>query len=85
MVTSASCTGCLPTKNMVQRVVAEMQLSFPQAQLRFSSVDITDDPRVAVKYQILSTPAIVINGEVAMTGHVKEKKFRKALKRIIDT
>lgn len=45
-------------------------------------MDITDHPDVAVKYRVMATPAIAINGRLAFTGVPREADLRRALREI---
>ena len=51
---------------MVARLVEEARSSLPDLELE--EVDITEHPAVAVKYRIMSTPAIAINGKLEFVG-----------------
>jgi hypothetical protein len=47
--------------------------------LALEIVDITERPEVAVKYRVMSTPAITINGRLAFTGVPREADLRRAI------
>lgn len=47
--------------------------------MRYRIVDLAESPDVGIKYGVLSTPAIAINGKLVFTGIPKEKKLRKKL------
>ena len=51
---------------MALEVIAQMRQAHPEIVLR--EVDLVEHPEVAVKYGILSTPALAINGELACEG-----------------
>lgn len=51
---------------MVARLVENARAALPD--LRFEEVDITERPEVAVRYRVMATPAIAINGRLAFTG-----------------
>ena len=51
---------------MVARLIEEARSSLPDLELE--EVDITERPEVAVKYRIMSTPAIAINGKLEFRG-----------------
>ena len=46
-------------------------------------VDITQHPETAVKYRIMATPAIAINGKLEFTGVPKEGVFRNRIAEIM--
>ena len=43
-----------------------------QFEIRLTEVDITQRPEIAVKYRVMATPAIAINGKLEFTGVPKE-------------
>jgi protein-disulfide isomerase len=47
-------------------VIAQARQAHPKIELR--EVDLVKHPEVAVKYGVLSTPALIINGELAWEG-----------------
>ena len=51
---------------MGARLIEEARSSLPDLELE--EVDITERPEVAVKYRIMSTPAIAINGKLEFVG-----------------
>lgn len=51
---------------MVARLIKEARSSL--LDLELEEVDITERPDVAVKYRIMSTPAIAINGKLEFLG-----------------
>jgi len=54
-----------------------VKAEFPD--LRLEEVDITEHPDVAVRYRIMATPAIAINGRLAFTGVPREADLHRAL------
>ena len=47
--------------------------------VRLHEVDIIEHPDAAVKYRVMATPAIVINGKVEFVGVPKEETLRARL------
>ena len=47
--------------------------------IRWTEIDITEHPEVAVKYRVMSTPAIAINGKLEFMGVPKEEELRRRL------
>lgn len=71
-VLGPGCAKCKATYKVVEKVVTE---SMPEAQLTK-----VEDIVEMMSYNILSTPAIVVDGEVRIKGHVPtEAEVRKAL------
>ncbi len=49
------------------------------ADLSVQEIDVTEHPEMAVKYRVMFTPAIAINGRLAFTGVPREADLRRAL------
>lgn len=47
--------------------------------LRLEEVDVTEHPEVAVKYRVMATPAIAINGKLEFVGVPAEATLRARL------
>lgn len=62
---------------MAARLVADVKATLPD--LRLEEVDITEHPEVAVKYRLMATPAIVINGKLEFVGVPAEATLRARL------
>ena len=59
------------------RIIDDVRRDHPEVQLE--AVDITERPEVAVRYRVMMTPAIAINGELAFTGTPNEQALRARL------
>ena len=62
---------------MVARLIEREMAQFPDLSLE--EVDVTQHPEVAVKYRVMSVPAIAISGELAFVGVPREEELRKRL------
>ena len=62
---------------MALAVIEPMRAERPDLVLKI--VDITEHPEVAVKYRVMATPAIAINGKLAFTGVPREADLRRAI------
>lgn len=51
--------------------------------LRVEEISLIDHPEKVVEYNVMVSPAIVINGKVEFTGGVKEKELRGKLNSIL--
>jgi hypothetical protein len=58
-------------------LVDEAKAELPD--LLLEEVDISEHPEVAVKYRVMATPAIAINGRLAFTSVPREADLRRAL------
>ena len=62
---------------MVAKLTEEAKAEIPD--LHFREVGITEHPEVAIKYRVMFTPAIAINGGLAFTGVPREAELRRAI------
>lgn len=62
---------------MVQGLLEKARDCFPQVQIR--EVNLMDHPELALRYGVLSTPALVINGRLEFMGVPKETKLLERL------
>lgn len=62
---------------MVARLIEQAKSEIPD--FYFEEVDIIERPEVAVKYRVMSVPAIAINGRLEFMGVPKEEEFRRRL------
>ncbi len=78
ILTAPGWKKCEEAKVLAQKLVEKMGQDLPG--LSYRVVDLVVSPELGVKYGVLSTPAIAINGKLAFSGIPKEKKLRKKLK-----
>ena len=62
IVLGTGCTKCKTTYNVIEKVIAETG-----ADVKLSKVE---DIMEIMKYNVLATPAVVVNGEVKIKGYV---------------
>ena len=62
---------------MVAKLIEQAKTEI--ANLHFEEVDITERPEVAVKYRVMSTPAIAINGKLEFTGIPREDELKRRI------
>ena len=71
-VLGLGCAKCKATYKVVEKVIGENNLDAQLAKV--------EDIMEMMSYNIISTPAIVVDGEVKIKGHVPtEAEVRKAL------
>ena len=71
-VLGAGCAKCKTTYEMIEKIVKENQLD-----ATLSKVEDIDE---LLNYGIMTTPAIVVDGEVKLKGHVPtESEIKKIL------
>jgi len=71
-------TGCVTCKRLLADVKEMVVKNNWQVQVEY----VTDLPTI-MSYDILSTPALVVNEKVLMTGHPGTAKVEQAIKQAI--
>jgi len=69
---------CGTTKALVATLIQEASAGLEGLQL--DEVDVSERPDVAVKYGVMSTPAIAINGRLEFSGVPREDALRARLR-----
>ncbi|WP_338826658.1 thioredoxin family protein [Neomoorella thermoacetica] len=64
-VLGGGCANCHKLEQLCRQVVDELGLQ--------ASVELVTDIKEIMKYGIMSTPALVVNGKVAVAGRVPDK------------
>ena len=71
-VLGSGCAKCKTTYEMIEKIVKENQLD--------ATLSKVEDIVELLNYGIMTTPAIVVDGEVKLKGHVPtESEFKKIL------
>lgn len=65
---------------MVAALVEKAKAQVPDVQVE--EIDVATDPAVAVKYGVISTPALAINGRLEFTGVPREDALLARLRSI---
>lgn len=63
---------------MVAGLIERARRDLPE--IRLEEIDITERPEVAVRYRVLATPAIAVNGRLAFTGVPREEALLARLR-----
>ena len=64
-------------KALVATVIEKAKGQVPD--IRVEEIDVAANPAVAVKYRVMSTPAIAIDGKLEFTGIPREDALRARL------
>ena len=71
-VLGSGCAKCKTTYEMIEKIVKENQLD--------ATLSKVEDIVELLNYGIMTTPAIVVDGEVKLNGHVRtESEIKKIL------
>ena len=63
------CTSCARAEKMLDKM-----------NVKYEVIDITKNPKILQKYQLMTSPGIVIDGKLEFSGIPKEEELRKKLK-----
>ena len=77
ILTSPGCSKCEQTVREVEAVVERMKEKHPE--ITWKTIDISVEPEVAIKYRVLTTPAVAVNGKLEFKGVPSEAKFRERI------
>ncbi|HHV04202.1 MAG: thioredoxin family protein [Bacteroidales bacterium] len=71
-ILGAGCAKCKTTVAIVEKVVSEANIE--------ATIEKVEDMMEIMRYQILSTPAVIVDGQIKIKGRVpSESEVRKAL------
>lgn len=70
ILTTPGCSSCA----RVEKMLDEMKV-------KYEVIDITKNPKILEKYPIMTSPGIVINGELVFTGVPSKKELESELKK----
>lgn len=68
------CPSCIQAEKIIKRIKEENHLDF-----EIEVIDVTKNPEILQKYQIMAAPGIVIDGKLEFTGMPSEKKLIEKL------
>lgn len=75
MFTSPDCAYCPSVKKLLQRMIGSGSSVFAHV----STIDITENPEVAARYNIKSLPTLVINDEKVLSGLISDADVQNLL------
>jgi predicted thioredoxin/glutaredoxin len=64
---------------LVVAVIDKVKQQIPDIQVE--EIDVAENPAVAVRYRVMSTPAIAIDGTLEFTGVPREERLLARLRR----
>lgn len=70
VLTAHGCGKCAKAGELIRSIIRN------QKNVEFREIDITKQPEILQKYQIFSTPGIVMNGKLEFRGLPKEKELK---------
>ena len=75
LTTELGCSKCELAMEIINRVVKKYK-----GQIKVIKTDITKHPDKLMKYNVMTTPSIIINGKLAFEGTPKENELDKKIK-----
>lgn len=68
ILTTPGCSSCA----RVEKMLNEMKV-------KYKIIDISKNPKILEKYQVMSAPGLVINGKLEFTGVPSKEELKKKL------
>ncbi len=68
ILTTHGCPSCTRVKKMLDEM-----------KVKYQVIDITKNPQILQKYQVMTAPGIVIDGKLEFSGVPKEEELRAKL------
>lgn len=74
-VTSPGCTHCAE----VRKVFEELKPKYSELQIEEIDVTTPKGMELVIKYSIMASPGVIVNGELFSTGGINKESFVKKL------
>lgn len=69
ILTSPGCGSCAKVEKMLDEM-----------KVRYKVIDITKNPKILEKYQVMTAPGIVINGKLEFSGVPSKRELENKIK-----
>ncbi len=76
IVTTAGCQKCVAANRALIQTLDRVRGEY---RIDVRELNLLDHPEVAAEHGIMATPAVIVNGELAFVGSVKETQLRERL------
>jgi len=76
IVSAPGCAKCAGAKEVIRNHIENIK------GIDLKEINIAENPDIAVKHRIMSTPTLIINGKLAFTGAPSEDELKKYIKNI---
>ena len=76
LVTRNGCANCAKAKDAVAAAITAVAEEYP---LAVTEVNLSEHPELLDQHDIWTTPALIINDELAFVGRVMERQLREKL------
>ena len=81
ILTAPGCVKCQQTADELETLVKDQQQRY--SDVSYEKIDISEHPDVAIKYRLLSTPAVAINGVLEFRGAPGKDKIREKIEALL--
>ena len=81
ILTAPGCAGCQQTVDELETLVKDQQQRY--SDISYEKIDISENPDIAIKYRLLSTPAVAINGVLEFRGAPGKDKIREKIESLL--
>ena len=81
ILTAPGCASCQQTADELEALVKDQQQRY--SELSYEKIDISEHPEVAIKYRLLSTPAVAINGVLEFRGVPGKDKILEKIEALL--
>ena len=71
ILTTPGCSSCVRVEKMLDEI-----------KVKYEIIDITKNPDILQKYQVMSAPGIVINGKLEFTGVPSKNELERKINTI---
>jgi len=79
ILTSPHCGPCEVAKKRVSAVVEKLREEAGDIAVKLT--DVAENPEAVIRYGILSTPAVALNGKLSFVGVPKEEELLNRIRR----
>ncbi len=79
ILSTPGCRSCQAAKKVVEDLVEKQKEHFPD--LTWKDVDLIEHEDYILRYNVMSTPVVVINGKKEIDGTIKETELVAALEK----
>lgn len=77
IASAPGCSKCATAKEVILDHIENMK------GINLKEINIAENPDIAVKHGIMSTPALIINGKLAFTSAPSEDELKKYLNNLV--
>ncbi len=76
ILSTPGCAKCEQAARIMEKLKGELP------DFHWEKIDLFEHPELAMQYQVMSSPGIVINGKLEFVGGVSERQIREKLQQI---